>query len=190
MARTISLIQRVQVASPCSASWDDMAGDDRVRFCSHCQLNVYNLSAMTEAEGEQLIIEREGKLCARIYRRRDGTVITRDCPIGVSALRRRTFWVASRCAAALVFIGAATAGAIASQRSWSFGGSKLTFLSGHRPSAFGNTLGNLHRWLSTVATPAPPVAGRIVQGLMMPPPVPPPAMRSEPCNAWRDAGER
>ena len=27
-------------------------------------------------------------MCGRIYRRRDGTVITRDCPVGVSGTRR------------------------------------------------------------------------------------------------------
>src|SRR5205814_4285456 len=84
-----SLVQQVQIASPCTASWDGMTGDDRSRFCGQCKLNVYNLSAMTEAEGEALIIEKEGKLCARIYRRYDGTVLTKDCPVGLRAVRRR-----------------------------------------------------------------------------------------------------
>ena len=44
---------RLTIASPCTASWDDMEGDDKVRFCGECELNVYNLSAMTEGEGAQ-----------------------------------------------------------------------------------------------------------------------------------------
>jgi hypothetical protein len=64
-----------------------MVGDDRVRHCDSCQLNVYNLSEMTRTEVESLILKTEGRLCGRIYRRTDGTVITRDCPVGLRAVR-------------------------------------------------------------------------------------------------------
>jgi hypothetical protein len=74
---------QLTIASPCPASWDDMEGDDRVRFCGECELNVYNLSAMTESEALKLIAEREGRVCVRMYKREDGTVMTRDCPVGL-----------------------------------------------------------------------------------------------------------
>jgi hypothetical protein len=35
---------------------------------------------MTAAEAAALIAGREGRLCARLFRRADGTVITADCP--------------------------------------------------------------------------------------------------------------
>ena len=38
------LLDRIQVNVPCQASWDDMRGDDRVRFCGACKLNVYNVA--------------------------------------------------------------------------------------------------------------------------------------------------
>jgi len=88
MAKDISLLDRVVIASPCNASWAHMHGDDKVRFCDLCKLNVYNFSAMTKPEAERLIIEKEGRLCATFYRRLDGTILTRDCPIGLRALRR------------------------------------------------------------------------------------------------------
>lgn len=78
---------QLRVASPCRASWDVMDGDDQARFCRECSRNVYNLSEMTEAEARRLVAEREGRLCVRFYQRRDGTVLTSDCPVG----RRRTF---------------------------------------------------------------------------------------------------
>lgn len=59
-----------------------MEGDDRVRFCPECELNVYNLSAMTEEQALALVQEREGRLCVRFYQREDGTVLTSDCPVG------------------------------------------------------------------------------------------------------------
>ena len=45
-----SFLDDIQIATPCSASWDDMRGDDRVRHCGDCRMNVYNLSEMTRAE--------------------------------------------------------------------------------------------------------------------------------------------
>ena len=56
-----------------------MRGDDRVRFCKHCSLNVYNLSAMTRAQAEAHVNNHEGRLCASFYRRQDGTIVTADC---------------------------------------------------------------------------------------------------------------
>jgi hypothetical protein len=66
-----------------------MHGDDRVRFCDYCQLNVYNISALSRSEAESLIASTEGRLCARLFRRVDGTVLTKDCPVGLRALRMR-----------------------------------------------------------------------------------------------------
>ncbi len=64
-----------------------MKGDERVRFCAACQKNVYNVAELSEAEVRELIKTHEGNLCVRIYRRKDGTVLTSDCPVG----RRRLF---------------------------------------------------------------------------------------------------
>jgi hypothetical protein len=104
MARTVSLelLKSIQIASPCPANWDQMTGDDRSRFCGQCQLNVYNIASMTADEAADLITKREGRLCIRLYRREDGTVLTKDCPVGWRLIRRRTVRAASRMAAAAV----------------------------------------------------------------------------------------
>ena len=75
-----------------------MAGGERVRHCTLCSLNVYNFAEMTRNEVHDLLVRTEGRVCARLYRRADGTVITRDCPSGLRAVRQR----ASRVAAALI----------------------------------------------------------------------------------------
>jgi hypothetical protein len=82
-------INRLRVASPCSMGWENMAGDERKRFCASCELHVYNISEMTRTEVRALVGRSPGGICGRIYRRFDGTVITRDCPTGVRALRKR-----------------------------------------------------------------------------------------------------
>jgi hypothetical protein len=87
-AKPVSL-DLVQIASPCQVNWDDMTGDDRVRHCRHCKLNVYDLSAMQREEAEAFLQSREGRTCIRLYRRHDGTVLTRDCPVGLRAAKQR-----------------------------------------------------------------------------------------------------
>jgi hypothetical protein len=71
-----------------------MIGDEHVRFCGQCSLNVYDLSSMTRGDAESLIARAEGRLCVRFYRRRDGSIITRDCPVGLRAIRRRVSYAA------------------------------------------------------------------------------------------------
>jgi hypothetical protein len=82
-------LNNIKIASPCSQDWNAMSGDTRKRFCSDCKLNVYNLSGMTKAEAENLLMNSEGRLCVRFYRRSDGTVLTQDCPVGWAAFKRR-----------------------------------------------------------------------------------------------------
>lgn len=96
----LNLLESARIASPCTASWEQMKGDDRVRYCGECRLNVYNISAMTRDEAEALIAGSEGRLCARLYRRADGTVITSDCPIGLRWARMKAAKAAARIAAA------------------------------------------------------------------------------------------
>ena len=106
-----SVLSNVQIASPCSASWDEMAGDDRARFCSHCKLHVYNLSSMSREEAESLVVAKEGRLCVRFYQRADGTVMTKDCPIGLARLRIAARRVTGRVAAAFgIALAGSTAG--------------------------------------------------------------------------------
>ncbi len=91
----------LRIASPCSASWAGMAGDERVRFCSLCNLNVYNFAEMTRDEIRELVLRSEGRVCGRMYRRADGTFLTRDCPAGLRALRKRMSRIAGATFAAL-----------------------------------------------------------------------------------------
>jgi hypothetical protein len=91
------MLDQIKIASPCSADWEQMEGNDRVRFCAECKKNVFNLSAMTRRDAEALIQGKNGDMCARLYRRADGTVLTEDCSVGfnmkVTHVRRKIGWV-------------------------------------------------------------------------------------------------
>ena len=87
-------IDQIEISSPCTVSWDEMraaGGDGRVRFCGQCRQNVYNVEAMSRVEARRLITAREGRVCVRILRRPDGTVVTADCWARLRAARRRGF---------------------------------------------------------------------------------------------------
>ena len=101
MTESTDFLDAIDIASPCSAEWDDMTGDDRVRSCADCKLNVYNLSEMSRGEATRTVEAAEGRLCVRFYRRADGTMITRDCPVGLAALRRRARLAGARLVALL-----------------------------------------------------------------------------------------
>ena len=90
MSKFDNPLNNVRIASPCSADWQEMYGDERKRFCGDCKLNIYNLSGMTKSEGETLIMNAEGRLCVRFYQRADGSVITKDCPVGWAGVKQRT----------------------------------------------------------------------------------------------------
>jgi Carboxypeptidase regulatory-like domain len=97
----LETLDALRIATPCPIGWEQMKGNERVRFCGHCQLNVYNIAALSVAEAESLIASSEGRICARLFRRADGTVLTRDCPVGLRAFRRR---VSKRAAAAFATV--------------------------------------------------------------------------------------
>jgi carboxypeptidase family protein len=103
-------LSNIRIASPCPADWNKMVGDERVRHCAECNLNVYNLSAMTEREARKLLEGNRGKrVCLRLYRRGDGTIITQDCPWGFRALKRRATLFASALFSAVLSISIAKA---------------------------------------------------------------------------------
>ena len=88
-------LNNIRIASPCAANWDEMFGDERKRHCSECKLNVYNLSDMTQTEAENFLINSEGRVCIKFYRRKDGTVLTQDCPVGWRAIKKKKSRVAT-----------------------------------------------------------------------------------------------
>jgi hypothetical protein len=94
-------LEQIRIASPCTADWEKMAGDDRARFCGECKKNVYNLSAMSRQQAEKLMLDTEGKICVMFYKRHDGTVLTQDCPVGwrkvVSESRKRAALARAAC---------------------------------------------------------------------------------------------
>ena len=112
-------INKIMIASPCSIGWENMEGDERVRFCNACQLNVYNTSQMSKNEVEALMNNGKSN-CLRIYRRADGTMMTDDCPIGLRRVRnaaKRITKQLTQVAASIWALALSLSGAIAEEPS-------------------------------------------------------------------------
>jgi hypothetical protein len=147
---SLPLLDRIHVASPCGARWADMIGDDRVRHCAQCNLCVHNLTAMNRQEAEAVLARlADGRVCARFWKRTDGTVLTQDCLVGVARARMLARRALRRVALLIGLVGAAGVGAaITSEMTW---GARLR-LRALRPYS------TLCEWILPSVTP-PPSAG-------------------------------
>lgn len=108
-------LNKIMISSPCSIGWENMDGDERVRFCNACQLNVYNTSQMTKKEVVALMSNGKAN-CLRIYRRADGTMMTEDCPVGLRRVRNAVRIMTkrlTRVAASIISLALSTSGVMA-----------------------------------------------------------------------------
>ena len=112
----LDILDDIRIARACHADWEKMSGDERTRFCGDCRKNVYNLSGLSRQEALDLL-EMEDEVCMRIYRRRDGTVLTADCKGGTARVRARRGLAAGLAAGALGAAGFFSAPATAEMSS-------------------------------------------------------------------------
>jgi hypothetical protein len=75
-----NFLKNLTVPSPCPVDWNSMTGNDQVRFCEHCSLDVHNLSLMTRSEAERLVARSNGRLCVQYIRDPNGQLVT--LPVG------------------------------------------------------------------------------------------------------------
>ncbi len=88
-------LRSITVTSPCLADWDQMTGNDQIRFCEHCNLKVHNISELTYSRAARLVARSQGRLCLRYYRDSQGAAITKQATGKMHQIGRR----ASRLAA-------------------------------------------------------------------------------------------
>lgn len=85
----------VLLAYGCPVNWDDMEGDDSTRFCDRCAQNVYNISAMSEKEAQEILRKNDAgeRQCVRYFKRHDGTIVFDNCPVFLRPARDRLRWL-------------------------------------------------------------------------------------------------
>ncbi|MGE0790230.1 MAG: hypothetical protein AB7S26_31435 [Sandaracinaceae bacterium] len=93
--RALTVLDAIHIAAPCGEDWNAMTGSERVRRCDRCDNEVYDLSTMTSLEVVEHLAGRGATGCVRLFRRADGTVMTKDCAPGKARRRRRRAGVAA-----------------------------------------------------------------------------------------------
>lgn len=101
-----SFLDSIDVPKPCSASWDEMFGNDKKRFCASCEKDVYNLSGIPRREARKLVATSAGKICVRYARLPNGKVLTTEQKL--HQISRRTSKVAAGVIAATISLSAMT----------------------------------------------------------------------------------
>ena len=94
---------KYKIAKPCQAKWQDMDDHGNYRHCHLCEKPVYDFSKMSEKE----ILEALGNpsiSCIRVYKRPDGKIITKDCPVRFQDIKRSFFQGKFRLGFSLVFL--------------------------------------------------------------------------------------
>jgi Carboxypeptidase regulatory-like domain len=86
-----------------------MVGNESVRYCPECKLDVYNFSTMSDEEIEQIVSGSQQRLCARVRQRPDGTVMTRNSSVRFSIVMRRISRVAHIALTAAISVSPAMA---------------------------------------------------------------------------------
>jgi hypothetical protein len=94
-----TFLDKIDVQSPCNENWDEMFGNDEIRFCSHCAKNVHNLSAMTRQKAEELVKNSKGGLCVRYVKNPSGKLVS--APKKLTNIKRRATIAASVLATSL-----------------------------------------------------------------------------------------
>ena len=69
-------IDSVRVNEPCNEDWNKMAGNEKVRFCSHCSRHVNNISEMTPRKAAKLVMRSNGNLASATESIRLQTVLS------------------------------------------------------------------------------------------------------------------
>jgi hypothetical protein len=96
------------IVDPCPLAWNGMQGDDKRRFCEHCQLHVHNLSQMNARERQRLL-GSEAHLCVTYAVDEKGALVEQARRFWISRFFARFRTAALALVAAILPLGTACA---------------------------------------------------------------------------------
>src|ERR1700752_2164057 len=93
------------IASPFNMECNSINGNDRERFCEHCQLTVHNIDRASRKQIKRLVAQSNGRLCVN-YRQ---PVLQKLPPPILYKIGRRTSVIAASAFSATLSISSAVA---------------------------------------------------------------------------------
>ncbi|MEP6636434.1 MAG: ankyrin repeat domain-containing protein [Acidobacteriota bacterium] len=112
-----NFLNNLTIPVPCAADWNSMIGNDQVRFCEHCSLEVHNLSLLTRNQAQRLVARSNGRLCVRYHHDSTGKPITLPVRQKLYRINRRVSQIAAGAFTATLSLSSAMAQNSASSQS-------------------------------------------------------------------------
>ena len=104
-----NFLNNLTIPSPCVADWNSMIGNEEVRFCEHCSLDVHNLSVMTRNQAERLVARSKERLCVCYHYDPAGRPLTLPVRQKLHRINRRVSRIAAGAFTATLSITSAVA---------------------------------------------------------------------------------
>ena len=111
-----NFLNNLTIPSPCTADWNSMVGNDKVRFCEHCSFEVHNLSQMTRAQAERLLARSNGRLCVQYRSDAKGKPVTLPATQKLHSIGRRVSRIAAGAFTATLSVSSVVAQQIETRR--------------------------------------------------------------------------
>jgi predicted Fe-S protein YdhL (DUF1289 family) len=83
------------IEKPCPVKWESMVGDEKRRYCEHCQLHVHNLSAMTANERNEVLAPSPERKCISYLHRADANAPKGKAQLTLQSLSWLPRWLAA-----------------------------------------------------------------------------------------------
>lgn len=122
-------LKNLTIPSPCSTDWNSMKGNDQVRFCEHCDLSVFNLSAMTRHQAERLVTRSNGRLCVQFVSDPNGKPLFGEAGQKLYRISRRASRIAAGAFTAALSVSSAVANTSQNSQGWQLGNSTAATIS-------------------------------------------------------------
>ena len=104
-----NFLHNLTIPSPCSADWNSMIGNNQVRFCEHCHLDVHDLSQLTRSQAERLIARSNGRVCVRYHQDEKAGQLTLPVSQKLHRIGRRVSRIAAGAFTATLSVSSAVA---------------------------------------------------------------------------------
>jgi hypothetical protein len=90
------IFARLKMAPTCKLSWDHVDPEEKQWFCSHCQHDVHNLSAMTKGEAKKFMhTPCPGRRCISFLQDEQGRTVFRRPLLSFGSAARALSWFLS-----------------------------------------------------------------------------------------------
>lgn len=73
-------VDRLKIDFPCTADWNQMRGNERIRYCEECNKYVYDFARLPRRQVEEMMAASPGRICAKLTYKNNSLVFLDSKP--------------------------------------------------------------------------------------------------------------